>query len=117
MIDIFWRVDGRFGINAILITGCRLGRIETGLGKEIRKSSIARLTRATYLNQVLTLWLGNERLQFWRGERVDQAGLGHDEEEDLGTGEYGQLICLRTASLAMHCCAPATTRKRIEWGG
>ena len=34
MIDIFWRVDGRFGIDAIFIAGCRLRRIEAGLLEE-----------------------------------------------------------------------------------
>lgn len=41
----------------------------------------------THLNEILTLGLGDERLQLWSGEGVDQTRLGDDEQEDLGAGE------------------------------
>jgi hypothetical protein len=35
---------------------------------------------STYLDQVLALSLGDERLKLWRCERVDKARLGHHEQ-------------------------------------
>jgi hypothetical protein len=49
---------------------------------------------AAYLDEVLALGLGHERLQLGCGECVHQARLGHDEEQHLGAGEDGQLVCL-----------------------
>lgn len=51
--------------------------------------------RATYLNQVLALSLGDERLQLGGGEGVDKAGLGDDQQEHLSAGEDRQFIGLR----------------------
>lgn len=51
--------------------------------------------RETHLNQVLTLGLGDQWLKLGSGEGVDQAGLGHDQKQHLGTREDGQFICLR----------------------
>jgi hypothetical protein len=48
----------------------------------------------TYLNQILALGLGNERLELRRGEGIHEAGLRDDKQEDLGAGEYGQLVGL-----------------------
>ena len=48
----------------------------------------------TYLDQVLALGLGDKRLQLGGGEGVDEAGLGDDEKEHLGTGENRQFIGL-----------------------
>lgn len=47
-----------------------------------------------YLNQVLALGLRDERLELGCCESVDQSRLGNDEEEDLSTGQDGQLIGL-----------------------
>lgn len=47
-----------------------------------------------YLDEVLALGLGYERLEFGGCEGVDKAGFGHDEEEDLGAGEDGEFVCL-----------------------
>lgn len=47
-----------------------------------------------HLDEVLALGLGDKRLQLRRGEGVDEAGLGDDEEEDLGAGEDGELVGL-----------------------
>lgn len=48
----------------------------------------------TYLNQVLALSLGDQRLQFGSGESVDEAGLRDDQQENLSAGENRQLISL-----------------------
>lgn len=50
--------------------------------------------RDTYLNQILAFRFGDQRLKLWGGEGVDEPGFRHDEEEYLGAGENGQLICL-----------------------
>lgn len=49
----------------------------------------------THLNQILALWLGDERLELRSGEGVDEARLRHDKKQDLGAGEDGELIGLR----------------------
>jgi hypothetical protein len=43
----------------------------------------------TGLDKVLALGLCNKGLEFCGGESVHKAGLGNDQEEDLGTGEGG----------------------------
>lgn len=54
-----------------------------------------------YLDEVLALGLGDERLQLGRGEGVDEAGLGDDEEQHLGAGEDRELVGLQRESIAM----------------
>jgi len=39
---------------------------------------------AAYLDEVLALGLGHQRLQLGCGEGVDEARLGHDEQQHLG---------------------------------
>ena len=46
-----------------------------------RKSDDGR--KHAYLNQIFPFGFGDERLELGCSESVDQAGLGHDEEEDL----------------------------------
>ena len=48
----------------------------------------------TRLDEVLSLGLGDERLQLRRGECVDKAGLGDDEKQDLCASEGGELVGL-----------------------
>ena len=48
----------------------------------------------TYLNQVLALGLCDERLQLGGGKGVDEAGLRHDEEQDLGARQDGEFVGL-----------------------
>lgn len=50
-----------------------------------------------YLDQVLTLGLGHQRLQLGSGEGVDETSLGDDEQKDLGASEDGQLVGLARA--------------------
>lgn len=52
------------------------------------------MEEATNLNQVLALGLGDERLELGCGEGVHQAGLGYDQQEDLGTSEDRQFVSL-----------------------
>lgn len=48
----------------------------------------------TYLNEILSLWFRNQWLQLGGGERVDETGLGHDQQQHLGAGQHGQFVCL-----------------------
>lgn len=48
----------------------------------------------TYLDQVLALSLSDERLKLGRGEGVDKTGLGHDEQQNLGSRENRKLVGL-----------------------
>lgn len=47
-----------------------------------------------YLDEVLALGLGDERLQLWCREGVDKARLRDDEQQHLGAGEDRQLVGL-----------------------
>jgi hypothetical protein len=49
---------------------------------------------AAYLDKILALGLGHQRLQLGCGEGVDEARLGHDEEQHLGTGQNRELVGL-----------------------
>jgi hypothetical protein len=57
-------------------------------------------SRRAHLDEVLALGLGDERLQLGRRERVDEARLGDDEKQHLGSGKDGQLIGLDMYVLA-----------------
>lgn len=48
-----------------------------------------------YLNEVLSLGLGDKRLKLGGCEGVDETGLGDDEKENLSAGEDRELVCLR----------------------
>lgn len=50
-------------------------------GHGVRKGAVGGVEAC--LDEILALWLGDERLQFGGGECVDQAGFGNDEKEDL----------------------------------
>ena len=99
VVHVFGRVDGRFGINAVLVARCRLGRIKACLGRTTlmgRYISICVLW--TYLDEILAFRLSNEGLELRSGEGVDESSLGDNEEEDLGAGEDGQLVGLCTGT-------------------
>jgi hypothetical protein len=55
---------------------------------------------ATYLDEVLALWLCDERLQLRRSESVDKTGLGDDEQQHLRACQDGQFVGLRLGWLA-----------------
>jgi hypothetical protein len=46
------------------------------------------------LNEVFPFGLGDEGLELGRGESVNESCLRDDQEEDLGAGERGKLVCL-----------------------
>jgi hypothetical protein len=46
------------------------------------------------LDEILALGLGDEGLELGGGEGVYETRLWYDEEQDLGTGEGGELVCL-----------------------
>ena len=48
----------------------------------------------TSLDEILALGLGDEGLELCGGEGVDEAGLRHDEKQDLCASEGGELIGL-----------------------
>jgi hypothetical protein len=52
------------------------------------------LIASTYLNEVLTLGLGDKRLELGGGEGIDETGLGDNEQQHLSAGEDGKLISL-----------------------
>jgi len=47
-----------------------------------------------YLDEVLSFWLRDERLELGCGEGVDETSLGDDKEEHLSASEDRQFICL-----------------------
>lgn len=42
-----------------------------------------------YLDEILAFWFCDERLELWCCESVYEAGLGNDEEQNLGAGQDG----------------------------
>lgn len=48
----------------------------------------------SYLNEILALRLGDERLELGGGEGVNQAGLGDDQQQNLRAGQDRQFIGL-----------------------
>ena len=48
----------------------------------------------SYLDEVLALCFCDKRLQLRGREGVDEPGLRHNEKEDLGAGQDGQLVGL-----------------------
>jgi hypothetical protein len=48
----------------------------------------------TCLDEVLSLRLGDERLQFGGCKSIDQAGFRDDEKEDLCAGQSGKFVGL-----------------------
>jgi hypothetical protein len=74
-------------INAVFVAGSRFGRVQTSL------------------DQVLAFRLGDERLQFRRRERVNQASFGDDQEKNLCACKDRELICLlHNASFTLRKC-------------
>ena len=60
---------------------------------------------ATYLDEVLALGLGNERLKLGGGKCVDETGFGHDKEKHLGAGQDGKLVSLNCCQLIVEVWA------------
>jgi len=51
-----------------------------------------------YLNEILSLGLGHERLKLGGGKGVDEAGFGYNKKQDLCTGEDRKLVRLEARS-------------------
>jgi len=49
---------------------------------------------SAYLDEILSFWLRDERLELGCGEGVDETSLGDDKEEHLSASKDGQFICL-----------------------
>jgi hypothetical protein len=76
-----------------------------------------RFRRGAYLDQVLALSLSDERLKLGRGEGVHQARLGDHEQQDLGSRQYGQFVCLATKEALVRFsgrCADARQCAEVE---
>jgi hypothetical protein len=54
-----------------------------------------------YLNEILALGLCDEGLQLGRGEGVNQASFGDDEQQNLGAGEDRKLVSLVRDGVSM----------------
>jgi hypothetical protein len=63
-----------------------------------------------YLDEVLALGLGHQRLQLGCGEGVDEARLRHDEQQHLGARQDRELVGL--AHTVSKCCGAASFRMR-----
>jgi hypothetical protein len=88
-------------IDTILIAGCRLWGVQTslrtvGLGRNSGGDTVrkVRVLGEAYLNQILALSLGDERLQLGGREGVDQARLRYNEQKNLSAGQDGQLVSM-----------------------
>ena len=89
---VFGRLDSRLTVNAILVSGSWLWSVQTCL--DDISSRFQRFTTMKYLNKVLAFGLCDEGLQLGRGEGVDQASLGDDEQQNLSAGEDRKLVSL-----------------------
>lgn len=68
-----------------------------GEGKSAKARAIGRMEVVAYLDQVLALCFGDQRLKLRGCESVHEASLGHDQQQDLGPCKNGQLVRLRGA--------------------
>lgn len=98
--DVLGSLGGDVGsVNAILARG-RVGRIQASLdgdrvsGDEALIDNSKVPTGETYLDQVLALSLGDQRLQLGGGESIDKAGLRHDQQQHLSASKNRQFIRL-----------------------
>lgn len=113
VVDVFGGVDGRFAVDAVLVAGCRLGRVQACLRvgviqlEFVRRRECGGCGLVTNLDQVLAFGFGYKWLQFGRGERVYEARLGHHEKEHLGAREDGQLVGLEESTTDPPCLACA----------
>jgi hypothetical protein len=48
-----------------------------------------------YLDQILPLGLGDQRLKLGCCKCIDKTGLGNDQQENLSSGEDREFVCLR----------------------
>lgn len=53
----------------------------------------------SYLNQILALGFGDQRLKLGCGEGIDKTRFGNNQEQDLCSGKDGELISLACCQL------------------
>jgi hypothetical protein len=87
------RLDVGLAVDAVFVGRGRLRRVQTGLQR--LEEGACRSMMASHLDEILSLRLGDERLQLGRGECVDEAGFRDHKKQDLGSGEHGELVSLR----------------------
>lgn len=51
------------------------------------------------MDQILALWLGNQRLQLGCRESIHETSLGNHQEQDLGASQDGKLVGLHNESV------------------
>lgn len=87
MVGIFRRLDGKVVVLDIVVTAGGRGCVEAFLRAVMSVVAGGVRVNATYLDEVLALRLGHERLKLRRGECVDQPRLGNDKQEDLSASQ------------------------------
>ena len=103
-------------VDTVLATAGGFRGVEASLEQSIsdvrRVGGVVRC--APYLDQILALSLGDQRLELGGREGVDQPRLGDDEEKDLRAGQDRQLVCLQRdgEQLSERGCDDATRRRR-----
>lgn len=75
MVNVLGRVYGRFTVDTVLVTGCRLWRVQACL-EVIEHDAIVSTSPSAYLNEIFPLSFRDERLEFWCREGVNKARLG-----------------------------------------
>lgn len=70
-----------------------------------------------YLDQILALSLGDERLKLGRGEGVNQSRLRHDQQQNLGACQDGQFVRLQNGEISwLAVCSSRMERKASKDG-
>ena len=93
------RLDVGLGVDAVLVGRRRLGGVQASLQRS-EERGLGR--RAPYLDEILAFGLGDERLELGGGKGVDETGFGDHEEQNLGSGEHGELVSLGGRSARVH---------------
>lgn len=99
--DVLGSLGRRVGSVDPVLVGSRVRRVQASLDATISVESTM-VDVITYLDQVLALGLGHQRLELGGGESVDETGLGHDQEQHLGAGQDRQLVGLSRRKLAVN---------------
>jgi hypothetical protein len=92
-VCVLGRLDSRFAVNAVRVGG--LGGIETCLVAALARAlSAGAMLEWTYLDQVLSLGLGHQRLELGSGEGVNETSFRDDEQKNLSASEDRQFVGL-----------------------
>lgn len=107
--DVLGSLGRRVGSVDPVLVGGRVRRVQASLHATISVEYTMQMM-ATYLDQVLALGLGHQRLELGGGESIDETGLGNDQEQHLGAGQDGQLVGLLRSKLAAN-----SHSDRVKW--